>query len=130
MLHRAMLGSFERFIGILIENYAGDLPPWLAPVQAIVLNITDSQAEYCSEVCKTLKENGFRVETDLRNEKIGFKIREHTMQKVPYLLVAGDREVASKQVAVRARNGEDLGVMSLDELTSHLTEEVARKGRS
>ena len=130
MLHRAMLGSFERFIGILIENYAGELPPWLAPVQAMVLNITDSQAEYCAAVGKTLKENGFRVETDLRNEKIGFKIREHTMQKVPYLLVAGDREVASKQVAVRARNGEDLGVMSLDELTSHLTEEVARKGRS
>ncbi|HJN53154.1 MAG: threonine--tRNA ligase [Pseudomonadales bacterium] len=130
MLHRAMLGSFERFIGILIENYAGELPPWLAPVQAMVLNITDNQAEYCASVCKTLKDKGFRVETDLRNEKIGFKIREHTMQKVPYLLVAGDREVASRQVAVRARSGEDLGVMSLDELANHLFEQVARKGRS
>ncbi len=130
MLHRAMLGSFERFIGILIENYAGEMPPWLAPVQAVVLNITDSQSSYGLEVCNSLKNKGFRVEADLRNEKVGFKIREHTIQKVPYLLVVGDREVESGQVAVRARDGEDLGVMTIDDFSALLTIEVEKKGRT
>ena len=129
MLHRAMLGSFERFIGILIEHYAGEMPAWLAPVQAVLLNITDHQSAYCQEVCNTLKNKGFRVEADLRNEKIGFKIREHTIQKVPYLLVVGDRERESGQVAVRARDGEDLGVMSVDDFSSLLAIEVEKKGR-
>ncbi len=129
MLHRAMLGSFERFIGILIENYAGEMPPWLAAVQAVVLNITDNQSSYCQEVCNALKNKGFRVEADLRNEKIGFKIREHTIQKVPYLLVVGDRERESGQVAVRARDGADLGVMSVDDFSSLLAIEVEKKGR-
>ncbi len=130
MLHRAMLGSFERFIGILIENYAGELPPWLAPVQAVVLNITDSQSDYTNEVGNSLIKKGFRVETDLRNEKIGFKIREHTIQKVPYLLVVGDREVENGQVAVRARNGDDLGSMSIDDFSALLQTEVEKKGRT
>ncbi len=129
MLHRAILGSFERFIGILIEEYAGEMPPWLAPVQAVVLNITDSQSDYCHEVSNALKNKGFRVETDLRNEKIGFKIREHTIQKVPYLLVVGDRELESGQVAVRARNGDDLGNMTIDDFSSLLEIEVEKKGR-
>ncbi|MFP6806417.1 MAG: threonine--tRNA ligase [Pseudomonadales bacterium] len=130
MLHRAMLGSFERFIGILIENYAGEMPPWLAPVQAVVLNITDSQADYCLDVRKKLKSNGFRVDTDLRNEKVGFKIREHTIQKVPYLLVVGDRELESGEVSVRARNGDDLGIMSVEDFSLLLTKEVEKKGRT
>ncbi|MDG1206135.1 MAG: threonine--tRNA ligase [Pseudomonadales bacterium] len=129
MLHRAMLGSFERFIGILIENYAGEMPAWLAPVQAVVLNITDSQSEYVNGVCNALKNNGFRVESDLRNEKIGFKIREHTIQRVPYLVVVGDREVENGQIAVRARNGDDLGVMSIEEFSTLLTSEVEKMGR-
>ncbi|MEX2488536.1 MAG: threonine--tRNA ligase [Pseudomonadales bacterium] len=130
MLHRAMLGSFERFIGILIEEFAGELPPWLAPVQAVVLNITDHQADYCQEVHNFLSKKGFRVDLDLRNEKIGFKIREHTIQKVPYLLVVGDREVENHQVAVRARNGDDLGVMDMDEFSALLAANVDRKGRA
>ena len=130
MLHRAMLGSFERFIGILIEQYAGELPPWLAPVQAVVLNITDSQSDYTAKVSNLLIKKGFRVETDLRNEKIGFKIREHTIQKVPYLLVVGDREVDNGQVAVRARNGDDLGSMSIDDFSRLLETEVEKKGRT
>jgi threonyl-tRNA synthetase len=129
MLHRAMLGSFERFIGILIENYAGEMPPWLAPVQATILNITDSQAPYCQDVHKSLISKGFRVETDLRNEKIGFKIREHTIQRVPYLLVVGDREIENGHVAVRARNGDDLGSMSIDDFSELLAKEVEKKGR-
>ena len=129
MLHRAMLGSFERFIGILIENYAGEMPPWLAPVQATILNITDSQAPYCEDVYKSLASKGFRVEKDLRNEKIGFKIREHTIQRVPYLLVVGDREIENGQIAVRARNGDDLGSMSIDDFSQLLTKEVEKKGR-
>jgi len=130
MLHRAMLGSFERFIGILIENYAGEMPPWLAPVQATILNITDSQAPYCEDVYKALIKKGVRVEKDLRNEKIGFKIREHTIQRVPYLLVVGDREIENGQVAVRARNGDDLGSMSIDEFSELLAKEVEKKGRT
>lgn len=129
MLHRAMLGSFERFIGILIEEYAGGMPPWLSPTQAVVINITDSQSDYTLGVVNSLNSKGFRVESDLRNEKVGFKIREHTLQKVPYLLVVGDREVENGQVAVRARNGDDLGVMSVDEFSNLLAEAVAKKGR-
>ena len=129
MLHRAVLGSFERFIGILIENYAGVMPPWLAPVQAIIMNITSSQSEYCEKIRKTMLDSGFRVDTDLRNEKISFKIREHTLQKVPYLLVVGDREVENQTVAVRALGGKDLGVMSIDDFTEMLGNEVARLGR-
>lgn len=129
MLHRAILGSFERFIGILIEHYEGVFPTWLAPTQAVVLNITDKQSEYAKKVEDSLKNKGFRVISDLRNEKIGFKIREHTIQKVPYLLVVGDKEVESQTVAVRARRGEDLGSMDLDAFTAHLTDDVARRGR-
>ena len=129
MLHRAILGSFERFIGILIEHYEGIFPTWLAPTQAAVLNITDKQSEYAQKVEDSLKNKGFRVVSDLRNEKIGFKIREHTIQKVPYLLVVGDKEVESQTVAVRARRGEDLGSMDLDAFLAHLTDDVARRGR-
>jgi threonyl-tRNA synthetase len=129
MLHRAILGSFERFIGILIEHYEGVFPTWLAPTQAAVLNITDKQSEYAQKVEDSLKNKGFRVISDLRNEKIGFKIREHTIQKVPYLLVVGDKEVESQTVAVRARRGEDLGSMDLDAFTTHLADDVARRGR-
>ncbi len=130
MLHRAILGSFERFIGVLIEHYAGALPAWLAPEQAVVLNITDKQAEYCEEIAKTLGDKGFRVSADLRNEKIGFKIREHTLQKVPYLLVAGDKEVENRTLSVRSRAGEDLGTMSLEAFHTLLAEDVARFGRT
>ncbi len=129
MLHRAVLGSFERFIGILIENYEGAFPTWLAPIQAVVMNITGSQSEYVQKVEENLKNNGLSVIADLRNEKIGFKIREHTLQKVPYLLVVGDKEVESNTVAVRARSGEDLGSMSIDAFTHLLNTEIARRGR-
>ena len=120
MLHRAILGSLERFIGILIEHHAGALPVWLAPVQAVVMNITDRAEAYATEVVQILSNQGVRVTADLRNEKIGFKIREHTLQKVPYLLVVGDREMESNTVAVRTRAGEDLGVMTLSALTGHV----------
>jgi threonyl-tRNA synthetase len=125
MIHRAILGSMERFIGILIEHYAGVLPVWLAPVQAVVMNITDRQATYVGQVTKTLRDNGFRVESDLRNEKIGFKIREHTLQRVPYLLVVGDREVEQGMLAVRDRHGQDLGTLGLDAFLEVLTAGVA-----
>ncbi len=125
MLHRAVLGSMERFIGILIEHHAGAMPAWLAPVQAVVMNITDAQAEYVTDVTQSLVNQGFRVESDLRNEKIGYKIREHTLQKVPFLLVVGDREVESGTVAVRLRNGEDLGSLSLEAFSESLVEHVA-----
>jgi len=130
MLHRAIVGSMERFIGVLIEHFAGVFPLWLAPVQVVVMNITDRQSEFVAEAVKTLRNRGFRAEPDLRNEKIGFKIREHTLQKVPYLLVVGDREVENQTVAVRTRGGDDLGTMSLDALVSKLTEEVVCHGRS
>jgi len=120
MLHRAILGSLERFIGILIEHHAGALPAWLAPVQAVVMNITDRTEDYAAEVGQILSNQGVRVTADLRNEKIGFKIREHTLQKVPYLLVVGDREMESNTVAVRTRAGEDLGVMTLSAFTGHV----------
>ncbi|ANG63947.1 threonine--tRNA ligase [Marinobacterium aestuarii] len=129
MLHRAILGSFERFIGILIENYAGALPVWLAPQQVAVLNITDKQAEYSKKVAQLLEDKGFRAQADLRNEKIGFKIRERTLQKVPYLLVVGDKEVESGSLAVRTRSGEDLGTLSIEEFVTLLSQDVARKGR-
>ncbi|MEA5446490.1 threonine--tRNA ligase [Gammaproteobacteria bacterium AB-CW1] len=129
MLHRAILGSIERFIGILIEENAGDLPTWLAPTQAVVLNITDRQADYAREVAESLQNQGFRVESDLRNEKIGFKIREHTIQRVPWLLVVGDREMESDQIAVRTRSGEDLGSMSRADFAEKLAGDVARLGR-
>jgi threonyl-tRNA synthetase len=128
MLHRAILGSLERFIGILIEHYAGALPVWLAPLQAIVLNITDRQAPYARQVEETLKNQGVRIKSDLRNEKIGFKIREHTIQRVPYLLVVGDREAESGTVAVRTRSGKDLGSLSLQALSEGLTAEIASRG--
>ncbi len=130
MLHRAVLGSFERFIGILIEQYEGAFPAWLAPEQAVILNITDKQADYCSEVTGTLQNKGFRVTNDLRNEKIGFKIREHTIQRTPYLLVVGDREVESQTVAVRTREGEDLGSMTIESFTEHLRGDIERRGRA
>lgn len=130
MLHRAILGSFERFIGILIENFEGKLPLWLSPVQAVVMNITDKQSQFVEEVAEVLQNSGLRVQTDVRNEKIGFKIREWTLQRVPYLLVAGDREVESGSVAVRTRDGKDLGVLTLDELNLMLEQEVASRGRA
>ncbi|MDX9950544.1 MAG: threonine--tRNA ligase [Methylophilaceae bacterium] len=128
MLHRAIVGSMERFIGILIEHYAGAMPLWLAPVQAMVLNITDAQADYVKEVVAELKQNGVRADCDLRNEKITYKIREHSLQKLPYLLVAGEREMQSKQVAVRTRKGEDLGSMPIQALIERLTGEVKARG--
>ena len=130
MLHRAILGSLERFIGILIEHYAGALPTWLAPEQAVVMDITDKQAEYAKKVEETLKNQGVRVKSDLRNEKIGFKIREHTLQRIPYLLVVGDREAESNTVAVRTRSGKDLGAMSLQALSDGLIAEIASRGRT
>jgi threonyl-tRNA synthetase len=129
MLHRAVLGSMERFLGILIENHAGRFPLWLAPVQAVVMNITGAQAEYVQKAADFLKNQGLRVEMDLRNEKVGFKIREHTLQRVPYLLVAGDRESGSNSLAVRTRSGKDLGSMALEALASKLADEVASRGR-
>lgn len=129
MLHRAILGSFERFIGILIEHYEGAFPAWLAPTQAVVMNITDKQADFALEVEKTLNQSGFRAKSDLRNEKIGFKIREHTLLKVPYLLVIGDREVETKTVAVRTREGADLGSMPITQFAEFLAQAVSRRGR-
>lgn len=128
MLHRAILGSLERFIGILIEETGGSLPTWLAPIQATILNISDAQAEYALKLGQFLRKSGFRVEEDLRNEKIGFKIREHTIQRVPYLLVVGDKEVASGHVSVRTRDGVDLGNLSWEELSNKLSLDVANRG--
>jgi threonyl-tRNA synthetase len=129
MLHRAMFGSLERFIGILLEHHAGKLPTWLAPIQAVVIGITNSQNEYCLEVAENLKNQGLRVETDLRYEKVGFKIREHTLKRVPYLLVAGEREVEARTLAVRTRSGRDLGSLEFKELSALLCDEVASRGR-
>ena len=128
MLHRAVFGSLERFIGILIEEYAGSFPAWLAPVQVAVLTITDQQADYARNLEQTLKKHGFRVESDLRNEKIGFKIREHTLQRIPYLLVIGKREAQDGAVAVRTRKGEDLGGMTLEAFCTRLADEIASHG--
>lgn len=129
MLHRAILGSFERFIGILIEHYEGAFPAWLAPTQAVVMNITDKQADFALEVEKSLTQSGYRAKSDLRNEKIGFKIREHTLLKVPYLLVIGDREVETQTVAVRTREGADLGSMPIAQFNELLAQAVSRRGR-
>ncbi|AKJ29670.1 threonyl-tRNA synthetase [Caldimonas brevitalea] len=127
MLHRAIVGSMERFIGILIEQHAGALPVWLAPQQVSVLNITDAQADYVREVVKTLQKQGLRAEADLRNEKITYKIREHSLQKVPYILVVGDKEKAAGTVAVRARGNQDLGVMALDTFSQKIASDIAQK---
>ncbi len=130
MLHRAILGSLERFIGILIEHYAGAMPVWLAPVQAVVLNITEHQAAYAKQVTEALRAAGLRAEADLRNEKISYKIREHSLQKLPFQVVVGDKEVAAQKVAVRTRKGEDLGQMALDDLIDRLKTQAAQKGRA
>jgi threonyl-tRNA synthetase len=130
MLHRAIVGSLERFIGILIEETAGALPTWLAPTQVVVMNITDAQADYSKTVVKTLQNQGFRVQADLRNEKITYKIREHSLQKVPFLIVVGDKEMVSGHVAVRVRGGQDLGAMSLENFTQKLAFDIALKSNS
>jgi len=127
MLHRAILGSLERFIGIFIENYAGYFPTWMAPEQAIVMNITDKQADYVTEVVKKLKKAGIRAKSDLRNEKIGFKIREHTLQHVPYMLVCGDKEAEAGEIAVRTRRGKDLGKFKVDEFIAKIQEEISNR---
>jgi len=130
MIHRAILGSLERFIGILIEQYAGRLPIWLSPVQVSVLSITDNHGPYAADVAERLKNQGFRADSDLRNEKIGLKIREHTLQRTPYLLVVGEREMETDTVAVRARSGEDLGVMSLTDFAERARTEIAQRGHA
>ena len=127
MLHRAIVGSLERFIGILIEQHAGALPAWLAPAQVVVTSITDAQADYVASVVKTLKKQGVRAEGDLRNQKITFKIREHSLQKVPYILVVGDKEKASGAVSVRARGNLDLGAMSVDAFSAKIADDIAQK---
>ncbi|MDN3922904.1 threonine--tRNA ligase [Roseateles violae] len=127
MLHRAIVGSLERFIGILIEQHSGALPAWLAPTQVVIANITDAQADYVAEIVKTLQKQGLRVQADLRNEKITYKIREHSLQKVPYILVVGDKEKANGAVAVRARGNQDLGVMALEDFLSKISTAVAEK---
>jgi threonyl-tRNA synthetase len=130
MLHRAVLGSFERFIGILIEHHAGAMPLWLAPVQVAVLSITENQTAYAERMVNELKQAGIRAVGDLRNEKISYKIREHSLQKLPYQAIVGDKEVAAQKVAVRTRKGEDLGQMSLADFVSRLRGEEARLGRA
>jgi len=124
-----VLGSLERFLGILVEEYAGAFPAWLAPVQVVVMNITDAHASYVREVAEKLKIQGVRAESDLRNEKIGLKIRERTLQRVPYMLIAGSREVEERSVAVRTRGGQDLGVMSLEQFAARLHAEIANRSR-
>jgi threonyl-tRNA synthetase len=129
MLHRAMFGSLERFFAILLEHHAGKLPAWLSPVQAVVMSITDRQDAYVGKVTESLKNQGFRVESDLRNEKVGFKIREHTLRRVPYLLVAGDKEVAANLIAVRSRSGKDLGTMAPETFAERIRVELESRGR-
>ena len=124
MIHRAILGSLERFIGILIEEYAGLFPTWLSPTQVVVMNITDKQSEYVTEIVNKLKKFGIRAKADLRNEKIGFKIREHTLKRVPYQIVVGDKEVDAKEIAVRTRKGVDLGKMTIESFLETLTQEI------
>jgi threonyl-tRNA synthetase len=128
MLHRAILGSLERFIGILVENHAGAFPLWLAPVQLVVMNISEAQSDYVEDVAKKLRDAGFRVESDLRGEKINYKIREHSLLKRPYLVVVGDKEKAAGLVALRARGNQDLGQMSPEALIEHLLREKRSKG--
>lgn len=124
MIHRAILGSMERFIGILTEEFAGFFPTRLAPVQVVIMNITDSQSDYVNELTQKLSNAGIRVKADLRNEKIGFKIREHTLRRVPYMLVCGDKEVESGKVAVRTRRGKDTGSMDVNEVIEKLQQEI------
>ena len=125
MLHRAILGSLERFIGILIEQYAGTFPVWLAPVQVVVLDIAERHAEYASQIMRYLEQEGVRVKIDLRNEKIGFKIRDHSMQRVPYLVIIGDKELQDQNITVRTQKGEDLGSLSISEFAERLKQEIA-----
>jgi threonyl-tRNA synthetase len=127
MLHRAIVGSLERFLGILIEQHAGAMPVWLAPVQVVLSSITDAQADYAAQVAKTLQKQGVRASLDLRNEKITYKIREHSLQKVPYILVVGDKEKANGTVAVRARGNQDLGAMSTEAFATRILDDIARK---
>ncbi|MBS1146454.1 MAG: threonyl-tRNA synthetase, class IIa [Proteobacteria bacterium] len=127
MLHRAILGSMERFIGILIEHHAGNFPAWLAPVQAMVLNISDKQADYAHEVVAKLRAAGIRATSDLSNNKITYKIREHSLQKLPYLLVVGDKEMETHAVSVRARGNQDLGQLGLDDLIARLKADIAAR---
>ena len=127
MIHRAIFGSFERFLGILIEHYAGKLPVWLSPVQASILTISEKHSDYAQKLNDFLQKKGIRTINDLRNEKIGFKIREHTMQKIPYLLIIGDKEVEQGQVAVRARDGKDMGVMDFEALYNLLNQVIESK---
>jgi len=127
MIHRAILGSLERFMGILIEHYEAKFPLWIAPLQSVILNITDSQADYAIEISKKLSELGFRVKTDLRNEKIGFKIREHTLQRVPYLIIIGEREAHTQTISVRTQSGKDLGSMTVEELCHRMSQQVQDK---
>jgi threonyl-tRNA synthetase len=127
MLHRAVVGSLERFIGILIENHAGAMPPWLAPVQAGIANISEGQSSYAQSVAQALQKQGFRAEADLRNEKITYKIRALALQKLPYILVVGDKEMQAGTVAVRARGGVDLGAMPLDAFVARLSLDVAQR---
>ena len=127
MIHRAVLGSFERFIGVLIEHYGGALPAWLSPIQAEILNITDKQADYCQNLANLLKKSGIRAHSDLRNEKITYKIRDHSLQKTPFLLIAGNREMENNTISVRARGGEDLGEMSIDDFIHMLQQTVQEK---
>jgi threonyl-tRNA synthetase len=124
MIHRAILGSIERYVGILLEHYAGALPLWLSPVQVVVMNITDNQADYAKQIADDLRKQGFRVEADIRNEKVGFKIRWHTMQKIPYLFIVGDREKQDGTVSVRKRSGEDIGSMLLKDISEKLRADV------
>jgi threonyl-tRNA synthetase len=125
MLHRAVLGSLERFIGILIEQHSGTFPLWLSPVQVVVMNIASRHEEYAEQVRQELEKQGYRVKIDLRNEKIGFKIREHSMQRVPYLLIIGDKELENQTIAVRSQKGEDLGSLSMCDLTEKLNNDIA-----
>jgi threonyl-tRNA synthetase len=127
MLHRAIVGSLERFIGILIEQHAGSLPVWLSPLQAVVASISEPFADYAAEVAKTLQKQGVRVQADLRADKIGYKIREHSLQKVPFILVVGDKEKANGTVAVRARGNQDLGTMPLQDLIARLHADIAAR---
>jgi threonyl-tRNA synthetase len=127
MIHRAILGSLERFIGILTEEYAGIYPTWLSPQQVVVMNITDKQSDFVEEVVNKLKKSGIRAISDLRNEKIGFKIREHTLKRVPYLLVVGDKEVEANEVAVRTRKGDDLGKFKVDDFVNQIKQEIVTR---
>jgi threonyl-tRNA synthetase len=130
MLHRAILGSLERFIGILIEHYAGAMPVWLAPLQVVVINVSEHQADYSRQVAEALQTAGLRAEADLRNEKISYKIREHSLLKLPYQVIVGDKEVAAQKVAVRTRKGEDLGQVSLEGFIDRLKTEAAQRGHA